>query len=275
MKKITRSALALALVALLAQSALALTVGTFNIEYFNASGKKRYEPSDMQELAAIIRRSGADVLALQEIEGDATMRYFVTNALRGWKYFGNDTNGVQDLYFLWNPDKVTLNGTPMICYPNLNATFEGKKYKVFDRPPLIATFTDNETGLSFTMVDVHLKSQSTAGKKDKEEAVRYNDAKRAAQYEKLNELAQGLDGVAFILGDYNHDDAPQNVVFPLKYLKNGKSYDNMQSNLDFIGYVGIDGSELSEARETEGKISRRSTKKKEHPDHDIITIDVR
>ena len=276
MNKYLRRLLAALIISVFAaQCAFALTIGTFNIEYFNISGKKKYELSDMQEVARIIRKSRADVLALQEIEGDATMSFFVAKAMKGWKYSGNDTNGVQDLYFLWNPEKVTMVGTPMVCFPSVYSTFEEKKFKVFDRAPFIAKFRDNSTGEEYTLVNVHLKSQSTAGKKDKEEAVRYNNAKRAAQFVKLNELTSTIDGPAFILGDYNHDDAPDNTDYPLIYLKNGKSYDNMDSNLDFIGYINIDRSRLSDARETESRVERRSTKKKDHPDHDIITIEIK
>lgn len=89
-----------------AGAAGAMTIGTFNIEYFSVYGDRRYVPSDLEALASSIRKSGADVLALQEIEGAATMRFFVTHWLRGWNYAGNDTDSTQDLFFLWNENKV-------------------------------------------------------------------------------------------------------------------------------------------------------------------------
>ena len=60
---------------LLPLGAFALSIGTFNIEYFNVSGKKAYSPEDCKTLAERIQSSGAEVLALQEIEGNATMRF--------------------------------------------------------------------------------------------------------------------------------------------------------------------------------------------------------
>ena len=125
MNKTFRRAAAAAFALLLgAAPAFAMTIGTFNIEFFNMSGSSEdrtspYTPEDMRELADAIRRSGADVLALQEIEGNATMRFFTATALPGWKYFGNDTDSTQDLFFLWNPTKVTLVGTPPVSYTHL------------------------------------------------------------------------------------------------------------------------------------------------------------
>lgn len=275
MKKIMRRLLAAAFVLmLLSAQCFALTIGTFNIEYFSISGKNAYVADDLKALATTIKKSGADVLALQEIEGNATMRYFTTKALNGWGYYGNDTNGKQDLYFLWNPQKVSLEGTPSVYYAKEKGTFEGKSFKLFDRPPLVARFRDKSTGEAFTLVNVHLKSMSTRGKDDAKEAQRYNEAKRSAQFKKLNELSKSIKGPAFILGDYNDTDPQSEAAYPLIGLKNGTSYDNHRSNLDYIGYINIDRDRLSDARETETRISRRSTKRSQHPDHDIITVEV-
>ncbi len=261
--------------ALFAAQALALTIGTFNIEYFNTSGKNRYIQEDLSVLSNSIRKSGADVLALQEIEGNATMRFFTMRAMRGWEYAGNDTKGVQDLFFMWNPGKVTLIGSVEVYYANQTGVYEGRKFNLFDsRPPLVARFMDNATGKTYTFVAVHLKSMSTRGKEDAEAAQRYNTAKRAAQFAKLNELARSIKGPGFILGDYNDNNPQPHCEFPLLFLENGTSYDNTNSNLDYIGYVNMNRSSLGRVRETESRISRRSTKRADHPDHDIITVEI-
>lgn len=281
MNKTLRRTLAAAFAVLLsAAPAFAVTIGTFNIEFFNMSGSgknrsQHYTPEDMRELADSIRRSGADVLALQEIEGNATMRFFTATALPGWKYFGNDTDSMQDLFFLWNPAKVTLVGTPQLYYANRTGRFEGRKFRIFDRPPLAARFRDNATGAIYTLVNVHLKSMTTIGRRDAEAAQRYNLAKRAAQTKKLNELAQRLEKPAFILGDYNSPDPQKEISFPLLGLRHGYSFDNWSSNLDYIGCVGISRDRLGEVKETETRIRRRSTRRKEHPDHDIIAVEIR
>ncbi|MDY3868265.1 MAG: endonuclease/exonuclease/phosphatase family protein [Pyramidobacter sp.] len=273
MKRFLRGVLAAVIVCVLAAHAWALALGTFNIEYFTVEGKKRYVPSDCEYLAETIRRSGADVLALQEISGNSAMRYFVMNHLRGWKYAGNDTGSRQDVYFLWNPEKVTMMGDAEVYFSNASGRYNGKSFKLFDRPLLLGRFKDNETGRVYTLINVHLKSMSTRGKKDQDEAVRYNDAKRAAQTKKLNELVRSLRGPVFILGDYN-DTEPKGTDFPLLGLKQGYSYDNKKSNLDYIGYTGIEKEEHWNVYEVETRIPRRSTKKTQHPDHDIIVLDI-
>jgi endonuclease/exonuclease/phosphatase family metal-dependent hydrolase len=265
--------MALAQAFCLATAAGAMTIGTFNIEYFSVYGQNRYVPSDLESLASSIRQSGADVLALQEIEGGATMRYFVTRWLHGWNYTGNDTNSTQDLYLLWNEDKVALEGSPKVFYANQSGVFEGRKFRLFDRPPLSARFRDKKTGKVYTLIAVHLKSNFTGGR-DKEETQRYNEAKRSAQIEKLNQLVADAEGPTFILGDYNDPDPSREVSYPLLGLERGTSFDNWKSNLDYIGYINISRSALGPVKETETRIRRRSTKKKEHPDHDIITVEI-
>ena len=282
---------ALFLSVLLAQAAQALTIGTFNIEYFHIAGTggstmshPAYTREDVRDIAASIRRSGADVLALQEIQGEETMRFLVLNELHGWKYYGKDidfkrrnwdnSRENQNHYFLWNPEKVTLLGTPEMRYLKDKFDYQDRRSLIFDRAPMEARFRDNATGKEFTLVCVHLKSFSTAGKSDAEAAQRYNIAKRAAQTELLNEFAKTLKGPAFILGDYNSPDPTREVTFPLLTLENGFTFDNWQSSIDYIGYLNIARDKLGTPKETETRIARRSTKRKDHPDHDILTLDV-
>ncbi len=266
----TASLLVLSL--LIVGQAMALTIGTFNIEYFNVSGKKAYSPEDCSHLAKTILSSKADVLALQEIEGDATMRYFLTKFLPGWSAKGNDTGGRQDLYFLWNSDTVELIDGPYIYGANSSFRFEGKSYKLNDRPNLVATFLDKEKDRRFTMVNVHLKSQSTRGKDDSDKAERYNDAKRQAQIEGINKIVSSLKGPVFILGDFNTDD-PKGTSFPLLGLSKGQySYDNKKSNLDYIGYAGIEMGKNWVIYEIEAAMPKRSTKSAQHPDHDMVAL---
>lgn len=275
MKKFLRRVLLpVAVVILSALPARALTLGTFNIEWFNISGKKAYVQSDLQHLAGTIRKSGADLLTLQEIEGNATMRYFTAKALKGWRYVGNDTGRRQDLYFLWNPRKVTMLGNAQVYYVNASWNYLGKTRRLFTRPPLVARFRDNATGKNFSVINVHFKSMSTRGKNDKKAATLYNNAKRATQIERVNKLAHSLKGPVFIMGDYNYTNPRPMCKFPILTLKNGYTYDNMKSNLDYIGYVGIRPNGKWRISETESRIPRRSTKRSQHPDHDILTLDL-
>ena len=82
---------------LIAQAAQALTIGTFNIEYFHIAGTggstmshPAYTRDDVLAVAKTILKSGADVLALQEIQGEETMRFLTLTGLPGWKYYGKD-----------------------------------------------------------------------------------------------------------------------------------------------------------------------------------------
>ena len=118
---------------LIAQAAQALTIGTFNIEYFHIAGTggstmshPAYTRDDVLAVAKTILKSGADVLALQEIQGEETMRFLTLTGLPGWKYYGKDiaykklgwdiSRENQNHYLLWNPEKVTLLGTPYLHY---------------------------------------------------------------------------------------------------------------------------------------------------------------
>ncbi len=258
----------------IASQALALSIGTMNIEYFDVSGKKAYSPSDCANLAKTITFSGADILALQEIKGNAAMRYFVTKFLPKWKYAGNDTGGRQDLYFLWNSENLKLLDGPFAYGANASFRFEGKSYKLNDRPNLVATFLDKEKNRQFTLVNVHLKSQSTRGKKNQDQAERYNEAKRNAQIDGINKLVSTLKGPVFILGDYN-TDTPTGCSFPLLALGKGRySYDNSKSNLDYIGFANVKRAPSWVLYEVESAIAARSTKRTQHPDHDMVVLSI-
>ncbi|MBQ8089826.1 MAG: hypothetical protein IJ233_03725, partial [Pyramidobacter sp.] len=146
-------------------ASFALTVGTFDIEDFHIAGTSGvsrksapYDQRDMRDLARAVRKSRADVLALQEVEGDATMRYFAVTAMHGWKYAGNDTAGVEDLYFMWDPKKVTLQGRVQALKANLSRT------------PVAARFADSATGRTYTLVNAHL--DNTAADEQMEELYR-------------------------------------------------------------------------------------------------------
>lgn len=259
------------------ESEARVVIGTFNIENFNMTApqsKTHYTRGDAAELARSILRSGADVLALQEIEGDATMRAFVSAFLPGWDFLGNDTRSYQDLYFLWNGKAVEpVEGSAAVYYPQSSFFREGAG-KLFDRPPLKAVFRERSSRRTFTLVNVHLKSKFVFGSRDRERAQQANTEKRRAQLEMLNELGARLSGQGplFVLGDFNDDIASD--FGRVLTLPSGYSYDARKSNLDHIVFSGIERSRLGEVKETETRIERRSAKDRERPDHDIITVEV-
>ncbi|EHM12455.1 putative extracellular nuclease [Jonquetella anthropi DSM 22815] len=250
----------------------AFSLGTFNIEYFAVTGQKRYTPEDCAHLAQTIQDSRADLLSLQEIEGDGAMTYLVARHLPGWRFAGNDTASSQDLYFLWKDSAVQMLSGPDVYFANASFQHDGSTFRLFDRPPLVATFKDKASGFQFTLVNVHLKSQSTRGKSDVVSAKAYNDAKRAAQLEALDRLVSSLNGPIFITGDFNYE-SPK-TAFRLLTLPDGlSSYDATRSSLDHIGYAGLTFSRPPALREAESSIPRRSPGRSQHPDHDIVLLD--
>ena len=251
MDRLFRRLAAAAAALLLAVPASALTVGTFDIEDFHIAGTSGvsrksapYDQRDMRDLARAVRKSRADVLALQEVEGDATMRYFAVTAMHGWKYAGNDTAGVQDLYFMWDPKKVTLQGRVQALKANLSRT------------PVAARFADSATGRTYTLVNAHL--DNTAADE---------------QMKELYRCAKTLPQPVILLCNFGDPDLEHpDVAF--RKLEGGFSCDDSGSSPDFIGCLGISSDKLGKAKETETSIRRRSSKRREHPSHDIITVEV-
>lgn len=265
------------LLTLIAAPCLALGIGSFNIEYFSVAGPRAYSHDDCATLARRIEDSRADLIALQEIEGRGALEYLTLLHLPDWAVAGNDTASKQDLFFLYNRRTLTLVDGPVAYFANSSFNFQERTVRLFDRPLLVATFIEKSSGTRFTVVNLHLKSGSTRGKNDRGQAQAYNDAKRQAQIERINSLASTLKGPVFFAGDYN-DPSPRRLAFPLAVLPEGHySYDSRRCNLDYIGYQGFklqEGFKLS-LREIEMSLPRRSTRKSQHPDHDLVILDIR
>lgn len=271
--KLLRKAAASALIALIYVCALsaaswALSIGTFNIEYFTVSGKGAYVDSDLKELARSIRISGADILALQEIGEGASLRYFLQRELKGWKYVIHENGSRQNLAFIWNDGKVRLLEGPTPFFRKDSFSWKGRNLRLFDRPPLAALFLDRESARRFRLINVHLKSQNPRGTA---EELLYSETKRGLQLLKTSELALSLEGPRFVLGDFNTETVI-GTDFPVLSLAKGHSYDRLKVNIDHIGYLGVTSDGSWHLEETESAITRRSTKRREHPDHDIIVL---
>lgn len=281
-----------------------VVVGTFNVENFDLRdirSRTGYTEEDAANVAMSILKSGAGVLALQEIEGDATMRTFTERFLPGWKFCGVDTDGTQDLYFLWNPRVVSYEESlpllisriffwisrpfPLAYFGNRSYTWKGVQSRLFDRLPVLGDFRLRSSGKRFSLVNVHLKSQLVTGGGDLVESARRNTARRSAQIAAIESLCARVDDrPLLILGDFNADfsspgdspDGTKRPLFPLLWLKEGTSYDKegLRANLDYIGYAGLPETRIGAVRETETRIERRSQPDADHPDHDIITVEV-
>lgn len=251
----------------------ALVVGTYNMEYFSVTGEERFTPEEVQAVAKKILSSKADILALQEVADQGSLFFLVARYLPGWSFRINDTRGKQDLAFLWNTNTVATAGS-------VRPIFRGETYRdprrgsivLFDKPPLHGAFIEKGAGFRFGMVNVHLKSSSTPGQRDRREALEYSRRKRDAQIDRLNAFAKGAREPLFILGDFNDPDAEAD--FPLLTLEDGFSYDARGTNLDYVGYVHMVRGPSWRVYEVEGSVPSRSFRNRESPDHDLVLLRV-
>ena len=251
MKKKTIALAVLSALCFGCSASFALTVGTFDIENFHIAGTggksktAAYEQRDMLSLARSVKKSRAAALALQEVEGDATMRYFTVTALRGWKYAGNDTAGANDLYFLWDPALVELKSRVTVL-----------QTQALTRWPIAARFKDLETGHEYTLVNAHLENKAAS-----------------EQMRELHRIAKGLPMPVILLGNFG-DPKVGHPDVDFRRLENGFSCDNLDSSPDFVGVLGLAPEKIGEVKETETRIPSRSNRRREHPSHDIITVDI-
>ena len=93
------------------------------------------------------------------------------------------------------------------------------------------------------------------------------------QMKELYRCAKTLPQPVILLGNFGDPDLTHpDIAF--RKLEGGFSCDDTGSSPDFIGYLGISSDKLGTAKETETSIKRRSSKRREHPSHDIITVEV-
>lgn len=166
--------------------------GTYNIRRFGV------EPTDLPRLAAIVEESGADVLALQEIEAEAAPRALAARLSRRGRSFvvALSTCGGKSgmrVGFLYDETRVRLVGTRE--FRELEP--EGGACSTGERPGLAGTFADARTGRAFTLLAVHLQAGSAPDRL----AIRKEQWRRALALVKRLE-ADGLGPVA-LLGDTN------------------------------------------------------------------------
>lgn len=178
-----------------------VTIGTFNLEWLGDGihDAHKRKAGDYKRIAKIIRESGADIFALQEVENDAALSK-VTKYLSGYKYFVADCSGAQNVAFLYD-SLVSFNEKGI--YTPLQVGHE--RY----RPGLIAEV--KARNFDFVIMDVHLKSTSSFDKTEvkREEAVE----NRTAQAEIIRNwldsaLSSSKEKDYIILGDFN--DSPNN-----------------------------------------------------------------
>lgn len=196
-----------------------ITIATFNVEWLgdgNGDQKSRSE-GDYKRIADVIKKTGADIIACQEIENQVALGR-VAKYLPEFNHYVAKPSGAQNLGVLYKSNlsvEVIGNYDPIAIDPKRN------------RPGL--ELYVKAGNFDFSMMIVHLKSTSryddTEEKRVASVETRLLQAKAIKQW--VDEKTQkGKEQDYIILGDYN--DAP-------KREKNGSLGILLSDpNLDFI-----------------------------------------
>ena len=181
-------------------------LATFNIDWLSPrvadpEDRRPRNNIDHQLLNSLIEENNLDIVALQEIEGQAGL-----DVLR----FGSSWNSVigeqgwsQNLAILFRSDLFSVDDVREIQLPGTDWP---------DRYPLVATVRHVD-GLTFTLVVVH--HNAYAGNADA--AYRYNQSVRLREYldeELPEEVPTQLARSVVIAGDFNDDFRPLNPAYP-------------------------------------------------------------
>lgn len=192
-------------------------IGTFNIAWLGDGEEDRVNrtENDYENISLIIKQSGVDILALQEIENEEALLR-VLKYLPDWNYIIGINGKQQNLAYLYKKGikvKKSEEYLPLIV----------KKDRT--RPGLIAYL---EIGnFDFIIMNIHLKSTSRYDNTKEKKLESYNLRRRQSEVIKQwsdSILINNIDKDIIILGDFN--DHPDRKLDNLKPLKN--------MNMEFI-----------------------------------------
>lgn len=189
-----------------------ITIATFNVEWLGDMVNDRIDrlPEDYKLIAEIIKKSDADIIALQEIENENALK-LLNKHLTGFKYYLGKKGGKQNLGLLYKKElivKIIGEYTPLIVEQNRT------------RPGLV--FECKAGNFDFIGMVVHFKSSSRYD--DTKEKVQKSKELRAKQIEKTHFWADSIlrktkEQDVIILGDFN--DTPvrkkDNLLAIFKY----------------------------------------------------------
>lgn len=190
-------------------------VATFNIDWLSPriADPDDWRPRntiDHQLLHSLIEDNALDLIALQEIEGQAALDVLRFEA--PWASVVGDSGWSQNLAVLYRSDLFTVDDVREIRLPGTDWP---------DRFPLVATVR-HVSGLTFTLVVVHHAAYADA----ESAAYRYNQAGQLREWldEGLPEqVAPQLAQSVVVLGDFNDDFTPLNRDYPsLDLLETGE-----------------------------------------------------
>lgn len=182
-----------------------VTIGTFNIQWLGDGDNDLVERSseDYRIVAEIIKNTGADILALQEIENSKALDR-LTTFLPGWKYCIGSSGNSQNAAFLF---KETITVRCIGEYTPL--ALEANRH----RPGLIVECKAGN--FDWIMMAVHFKSTSRYDDTEEKKLKSIADRTKQAEISSLwasETLESGNEKDIIILGDFN--DSPNDTKDP-------------------------------------------------------------
>jgi len=165
----------------LARTPGAIRLATYNVENLFREGENAKPEREMKALADVLRRIDADVVALQEVESEATLRWFLETYASdlGYVYVvspdAGDARGIEQSVISrfplggvrqWVGER--LGGVHPELYGD-QPNWEAGNPIAFRRSPLLVEVTvpprakDNAAAYRFTLITVHQKSGRHAG----------------------------------------------------------------------------------------------------------------
>lgn len=196
---------------------MALTIGSFNLCNFSSKTKERKFPKDFDAVAEAMLKSGADVIALQEVIDQKAIDNLLDKlrgfggANRDWRAFFDKKrtwrNNREGYAFVWDEKCVTLakddDGNDVL--PELVTKFTSIK-----RPPMVARFVTTRSGelhYELCVINTHIVFDPD-GYQERHPEWYGGAAIRAFEYSKIvnsiyPRFSNKLCTYTIIAGDYN------------------------------------------------------------------------
>jgi endonuclease/exonuclease/phosphatase family metal-dependent hydrolase len=186
--------------------AATLRLGTWNLEFLGAEGDFRSklplrDDADYRALGAKVKDLGVHVLAVQEINDEASLQRVAAAAGPSWRVLlgtsgsWDDGKTAQRVGFVWDGTALELLAAEEL----LELPREVDGVPIFHRVPVVACFRHKATGFDFRAVTVHLK----AGQKPADEQKRKLEAKALHQWFAALAVRPREDQDVVLLGDFN------------------------------------------------------------------------
>ncbi|MCU0865910.1 MAG: hypothetical protein MUC36_19165 [Planctomycetes bacterium] len=181
-------------------------IGTWNLEFLGADGNYRNNlplrtDADLQAIGKKITELGVCVLAVQEVNDEATLRKVAAAAAPSWEVVLGTSGGWDDgktaqrIGFLYDRAVVDL----LFAEELLALPREQEGLPIFHRVPVTAGFRHRASGCDFRVVTVHLK----AGQKAEDASKRRLEATLLSGWLETLHKDAAEDQDIVLLGDFN------------------------------------------------------------------------